>query len=252
MAHPERKQKVDDYLSLWYVTLTKELPLEKPFAPSSSGAGFNQHICTWTRGHGVWFGGGSYEGPRKAKLAAIENNMLRSKTRFLWSFQSNSFNIHLPYTFYMLYLVGETQRCGPQSAGGDIPTKHSNMVSAVPEVCVRSYEILEEKLINDFRRNLNNSLSQAAWKLSFESWEVLEAMKAILESGKGTCILSRGSGWLARGRTEENKDGEAGWAGPHPQRGENGSLKAGQWYGLICSLRGSSWKQCCKRPENWD
>lgn len=135
--------------------------------------------------------------------------MLRSKTRFLWSFQSNSFNMHLPYTFYMLYLVGETQRCAPQSAGGDIPTKHSNMVSAVPEVCVRSYEILEEKLINDFRRNLKNSLSQAAWKLSFESWEVLEATKAILESGKGTCILSKGSGWLARGRTEEKQ----GWGG---------------------------------------
>lgn len=52
--------------------------------------------------------GGSHEGPRKAKP---ENYAFRSKTRFLWSFQSKSCVIHSPYNFYMLYLVGETPRC---------------------------------------------------------------------------------------------------------------------------------------------
>ena len=144
----------------------------------------------------------------------------------------------------------------PQSSGGeDTPTRHYHIVSAEPEVCVRCCEILEENTNQWLQEKFKKFTKAAAWESSFENWEVPKEMQAILESGEGMCALSRGCGWLVW-RKNSRDDGKQGWgsrlSGPHPRQGENGSLKAGQWYGLICFLGRSSWKQYCKRPGNWE
>lgn len=190
----ERKQQVDVIFPV--VSSTEKLPREKPFAPSSCGTGFNQHICTWTRGPGVWLGGGSHEGPKKTKP---ENYVFRSKTRFLWSLQSNSCVTHSPYNFYMLCLVGETQRCSPPICWG---RRYTNKTLSHPKCWARGLC----KMLRDTNQWLQEKFKiftkAAVWESSFENWDVPKEMQAILESGEGMCALSRGSGWLVWRRTQ--------------------------------------------------
>ena len=148
--------------------------------------------------------------------------------------------------------MGEIQRWPHNLLGEtDMPTNHYNMISPVPEVCARGYEIPEEKLINAFDK-FKKFTREVICELSFEGWEVLQAMKVILESGK-ICKLSRISVWLVcRKDWREIRMEKQGDVDFIPNRENNGNLKAGQWYGLICFLGGSSWKQCCKRPGDWE